>query len=202
MGDTLRRLREKVKGQSMVELALVLPILLILFLGLIELGMALRAYLVLVNANREAARFAGRGTFSDAQIARQALYAFAGQLPARTIDPDANTRIIVTRFHVKSDESEPATFDQPVYITGTIPYVTKIDPQVYAISLKSHNDQFNDELEAKQPDAVRTTHEVIFVEVYYLHHQALHAPIVEWIFPEPMVLYSRTMMRVGTGRVY
>ena len=199
----LRRFGDKrTSGQSLVELALTLPILLLLFLGLIELGMALRAYLVLVNANREAARFAGRGLYSDQEIARQALYAFAGQLPARTGDPDPNTEIIVTRFHVKSNRSEPATFDEPVYITGTLGYSTKINPGVYVASLKAHNDDFNDDLKAKQPDAVRTTHDVIFVEIYYLHHQVLHAPIVEWVFPEPMVLYSRTMMRMGTGRVF
>jgi hypothetical protein len=205
MWNKLRRFGGKrPRGQSLVELALTLPILLLLLLGLIELGMALRAYLVLVNANREAARFAGRGLYSDDQVARQALQAFAGQLPARTAEPDPNTKIIITHFYIKSDPLEPATFDEPVYITGTLDYdtETKIDRDVYAVSLKAHNDDFNDGLEAKQPDAVRQAHDVIFVEIYYLHNQVLHAPLVEWVFPEPMVLYSRTMMRRGTGRVY
>ena len=67
------------KGQSLVELTLVLPILLLMLLGLMELGMLLRAYLVVVNANREAARFASRGTFTDGQVAQRAMVSVSGQ---------------------------------------------------------------------------------------------------------------------------
>ncbi|MCP4363006.1 MAG: hypothetical protein GY796_33795 [Chloroflexi bacterium] len=60
---TSKRLLEK--GQSMVEMALFLPILLLLLLGVFEVGWALRSYLVLVNVNRESTRFAARGIYLD-----------------------------------------------------------------------------------------------------------------------------------------
>ncbi len=68
------------KGQSLVELALTLPILLLLLLGVFEVGWALRSYLVLVNVNREAARFAARGVYLD----------FTSKQP----DPDCNNDIV------------------------------------------------------------------------------------------------------------
>jgi hypothetical protein len=39
---------------------LILPLLIFIFLGLIEIGWAIRGYLVLLNANREAARYGSR----------------------------------------------------------------------------------------------------------------------------------------------
>lgn len=53
--------RRSQRGQSLVEFALVLPILLILLLGIVDFGMGLRAYVTLTNATREGARFAAVG---------------------------------------------------------------------------------------------------------------------------------------------
>jgi Flp pilus assembly protein TadG len=44
------------QGQSLVEFALTLPLLLLLLLGMIDLGMGYRTYIVLTNAAREGAR--------------------------------------------------------------------------------------------------------------------------------------------------
>jgi Flp pilus assembly protein TadG len=48
--------RQKSRAQSMVEFALLLPILLTLFLGMVEFGFMLNTYLSLLDATREAAR--------------------------------------------------------------------------------------------------------------------------------------------------
>jgi hypothetical protein len=61
--------KEKENGQSLIEIAIILPILILLLLGVAEVGMGLRNYLILVNANRESARFAARGRFSDIDTA-------------------------------------------------------------------------------------------------------------------------------------
>ncbi|HHX50646.1 MAG TPA: pilus assembly protein [Clostridia bacterium] len=49
------------KGQSLVELALVLPILLMLLLGIVEFGRIYGAYLTISHAAREGARHAAVG---------------------------------------------------------------------------------------------------------------------------------------------
>lgn len=53
------------KGQALVETALLAPVLVFILIGVLEIGWALRGYLVLANANREAARFAVRPGYLD-----------------------------------------------------------------------------------------------------------------------------------------
>jgi Flp pilus assembly protein TadG len=50
--------RQRTRAQSMVEFALVLPMLLLLIVGIIELGYALFVYVEVQNAGREGARAA------------------------------------------------------------------------------------------------------------------------------------------------
>jgi len=192
------RPRQDARGQSPIELALVFPILLILFLGLIELALAMRAKMVLTNANREAARLASRGTFTDEEVAERALIAFADQLPAKTEGAEANTGIIVTRFHAPPGAGE-ATYHTPIYVTGTLSYTTgageakttpsQINPEEYKNRIQADN------------TAYFTANDVVVVETYYHHHQVLHAPLVEWVFPEPIILYVRTVMRISSPQL-
>ena len=46
------------KGQTLVEFALVLPILLLLIIGMLEFGRVLNAWLIVSNGAREGARYA------------------------------------------------------------------------------------------------------------------------------------------------
>ncbi len=45
------------QGQSLVELALILPFLLLLFLGTVDVGKGFKNYIALTNATREGARW-------------------------------------------------------------------------------------------------------------------------------------------------
>ncbi len=56
-----RRKRASDRGQSLAEMALALPFLLILIFGVIEFSMALRSYVVVTNATREGARYGAIG---------------------------------------------------------------------------------------------------------------------------------------------
>ncbi len=49
------------RGQSLVEFAFLLPVMLIIIFGIIDFGMGLRSYIALTNATREGARFAAVG---------------------------------------------------------------------------------------------------------------------------------------------
>ena len=55
----------KTGGQSMVELALLFPLLLILLSGLVEFGFILNQYLALMDSARNAARFAADGLYYE-----------------------------------------------------------------------------------------------------------------------------------------
>jgi hypothetical protein len=52
------RARRRASGQSLAEFALVLPVLLLLFMGILDFGRAVYAYNTLSNAAREGARVA------------------------------------------------------------------------------------------------------------------------------------------------
>jgi hypothetical protein len=63
MKDKHKKLvQRKSQAQSLVEFAITLPVLLLLFSGLVEFGFALNYYLSLLDATREAARFYSNST--------------------------------------------------------------------------------------------------------------------------------------------
>lgn len=83
------------RGAALVETALTLPLLLLITVGLIELGRAYQTWQVLTNAAREGARVAVLpGVGDEAVRERVRAYMQAGQLPAA----DAAT-ITITRDH-------------------------------------------------------------------------------------------------------
>jgi hypothetical protein len=66
-GVILKNKTTKHKGQALVEIALVLPILLLLLFGIIEFGRILNAYIMVSNASREGARYSAVG-HTDVQV--------------------------------------------------------------------------------------------------------------------------------------
>lgn len=63
---TLKSLKNQ-KGQSLVEFAIILPLLLIVVLGILQFALMLNSYLTVENASREGARGGIVGS-SDAEI--------------------------------------------------------------------------------------------------------------------------------------
>jgi Flp pilus assembly protein TadG len=49
------------KGQSMVEMALILPLIIMLFMGMVEFSRIFGSYLLITHASREGARMASIG---------------------------------------------------------------------------------------------------------------------------------------------
>jgi hypothetical protein len=205
-----RSLKRYVEGQSLVEMAFALPVLLIMLLGMVELGLLLRAHLVVVNANREATRYAARGTHTDEDIAIRAFVSFAGQLPAQLDGDDANVKIIVSRFYVPADGDPDDVYAWPQYITGTLGAEieeaggadSQVDLETYLEELRLETIKFNEDLLDSEPDATPTSQDVVLVEIFHRHAEVLHAPIVDLFFPDQMIVYSKTVMRVSRSRVY
>jgi hypothetical protein len=175
-------------------MTLALPVLLIMLLGLVELGFLLHAYIVLYNADREAARFAIRGTFTPEEITERAMTSISGQLPAVLEGPDANTAILITQLHIPADKNELATVD--LYYHEGISATSHFVPQEHANKIKLDNDLFNQEVLDAELGLGPTSQDVVIVEMFHNHDQVLRAPFVEWVFPDPMPVYAWTIMRV------
>ena len=79
------RKRRGERGQSLVELAITLPFLLLLLVGVAEVGNALNAYLTVVDAGRDGARLGSKGAASDDDI-KNLVVTEMGRLP-NAVDP-------------------------------------------------------------------------------------------------------------------
>jgi Flp pilus assembly protein TadG len=76
-----RRLGQK--GQALVELALVMPILILILMGIVDFGRVYHGYLATTNAAREAARLASLGG-TDSLVTETAVLT-AAPLPAHSL---------------------------------------------------------------------------------------------------------------------
>ncbi|MEW6771806.1 MAG: TadE/TadG family type IV pilus assembly protein [Bacillota bacterium] len=95
------------RGQATVELALVLPILILILFGIMEFGRIFSAYLVITNAAREGARLAAVGA-SDTAIEQRVEDAAAGLDETKltvTITPPAAGRVSGAEATVRVDYS-------------------------------------------------------------------------------------------------
>ncbi len=104
------------RGVSLVEFALLSPIVLVTILGLIELGFVVHSYVAITNAAREGAR---SGSVLKIEV------------PDSIVDPSAqrayadNARTVVVRAAVAS--AYDAVFPRPL---GMAPYFGELNPNV------------------------------------------------------------------------
>jgi len=213
------RLRRN-EGQSLVEMAMTLPLLLLMFVGLIEIGAALRDYLVVVNANREGTRFAARGRWFDSEdevqeifkrvIAAAGVEQRGGELvpflrPLDIGELPENTVIAVHYIQVpdqvdlEAGESvvEPVIINGPWY-TGTLPYPdSQIDAASVAEQARQENFDFNNQYYVTDRLLdIPSADDFVIVEIWFKHEQLLKLPIFTEFLPEEFTLYARTQMRV------
>jgi Flp pilus assembly protein TadG len=108
--QTINRLKNE-RGQTFTELAMVLPILIVLVLAIAQFGVAFNNYLTLTDAARAAARkgAVSRGASNPTADCQNAGYAAGGNLKSPG-----------TKFKVTC--SSPWTIGSDVTVTATYPY--------------------------------------------------------------------------------
>ncbi len=181
------------KGQGLVEFALIAPILIFFLLGVFEVGWAIRGYLILINATREAARFAAK--------------------PGYLVNPMA------TYEHMQTSLSNQIDFKGPLLITviqvedyctgvSTVtttlqwayPYTpeSRIDwPETYETLRQAEHQSSCDKASYQwniQP------HQSVFVEAWYEQPQLFGFPLISNPFTDPIPMYEEATFRVGMER--
>lgn len=113
-GQSRHHSRRRCRGQSIVEFVLVLPILALFLYGLIETGFAMYSYIRVAAANREAARLASRGRFTNETVVAQVVAAGGSRQVAGVTEPnlrtsglDANTGVVVSHVNILLAEDRP-----------------------------------------------------------------------------------------------
>ncbi len=109
MARILHRLRREERGQALVEMALVLPLLLLLLFGVVEFSRVGHAYLTLSHAAREGARLGITGaedTEIEQRIAAAGVSLNQDELQI-TLSPAAHLREYGGEFQVTLDYQVP-----------------------------------------------------------------------------------------------
>lgn len=121
--------RQEERGQATVELALVLPVLVLILFGIMEFGRLFSAYLVVTNAAREGARLAAVGADDAAIVARVRDAAGSLDPAALTVDiePPASNRFSGTEARV--------TVSYAVYLVT--PVLTGIAPNPFPLRARA-----------------------------------------------------------------
>ncbi len=106
-GRILKRFQ---KGQSLVEMAFALPVLLLLMVGIVELGYALNAYVQTVNAAREGARFGSMGGRNN-DITSIVQGATSGLIQYNDVADVGNSDLYIAHVEI-SEDCTVVDFDQ------------------------------------------------------------------------------------------
>ena len=203
--------RRRERGQGLLELVVILPVLLILMVGVAEIGVGLRTYLLVLNANREAARFAARGRYEDGRVAERVISAGGVVQLGGTAVPflrpsgtEPNTGIIITHLEMDPTGTE---LTRTVYYTGVVPgsgggvlELTEDDTRLDVGGVLDRQSAVQAEVgvlrEAESYEPVNN--HLAAVEVYFAHESLMLSSLVP--IPDPWPMYARTVMRVTQGR--
>jgi hypothetical protein len=207
----LRTKKRKSTGQSLVEFGLLLPILLMLFSGMVEFGFMLNSYLSLLDATRQAARLCSNRNPFRLDAATNTLvddvnfYPFCAQAVVDSLAPpdDPNARriellqdrddviISVLRVNVNPDTNAISLIER--FPEGTPP------PLFFSYygnqeSRYADNADIEDFMTQNSTTPVETG--ILIVEVVYGYEGVLKLPWVEAFMSgaDPVMLHASTIM--------
>jgi Flp pilus assembly protein TadG len=91
------------RGQALVEFALVVPVLLILVLGIVDFGWALRSWITVTNSAREGAHIGAVGAscedIQQSTVGASAGLLTAGDVSVENCQGEPGTSVVVTVTH-------------------------------------------------------------------------------------------------------
>lgn len=156
------------RGAALIEFSLVLPLLLVLSLGVIEIGHLIQTRLVLTNICREGGSIGSRQLVLDDGLT--ALLA-SSAAPLRLAGPDG--RIVATRIRAGANAAEPL----PVVVTqvedGTLGVASRIGDDFTNLGLTPRlYDRLVFDVDQGAPDIS----EVTVIEVFYKHRTLTPLP--------------------------
>lgn len=192
------------KGQGLVEMAIIAPILVFLLIGVFEVGFALRGYLILTNANREAARFAVRQNYLDFNsndVGYERVWVHAQDSIAGQIDFNEQTgAMIISYISVDAPCTMPYTITTPLDVptyTWKYParsvYQTRLDYIRIAHELLIFQISHSCDLIAR--GFVPVPNNVVIVELFFDQPQLFGFPVISNPLLDPVPMYTHSVFR-------
>lgn len=191
------------KGQALVETAIIAPLLVFLLIGVFEVGWALRSYLVLANANREAARFAVRQDYLDfesSHIGYETVWTHTIESMSGQIDfNEATGDMIISYLTVEATCTGTYTLTTP----AQVPTYTWSYPLTSTRQTLIDYDELGQDLVRQQrnyvcglgPDRIPLPNNVLIVEQWFKHKQLFGFPVISNPLTDPVELYGHTAFR-------
>lgn len=202
--------QNKGRGQSLVEIAIALPILLLLFTGMVEFGFMLNTYLSLQDATRAAARqLSNQNPFAKdsdgAVIDDLAFYSDAAQVVVDSLMPpddpearqvlvdDTRDNVLISVITIRVDEdADPDAIDS----------ITRHpeDAEFFRLYNTTSPNSIYGDLEIAEyltsNGSVPVDSGLLIIEIFYSYEGVLHLPWTEPFFSEenPAMLYNSTIM--------
>lgn len=186
------------KGQSLVEIAIAFPFLLMLLSGMLEFGFMLNHYIALTDSTRETARvFSNFDPFNeDGTDNITDFYANAAGYLAANLEPqfaeDTSRRIILDSarddviISVFSIHNNTVT-RFPASLGGQYRWFGNLDSRFTNAEIESR-------LVANAPDTG-----ILLVEVFYNYDQVLALPWITAFLPDPVTLHAYTIMPLSAA---
>ena len=203
-------------GQSMVEIAIFLPIFILLIAGIVEMGYYLNHYLNILDASREAARYGadldpvGTGVSASNPAYNPGYNHNSPYFTGATVDCDATTEFY-TVIACYAQQNMPETLDPTNGYDDIVISAFTIDNGVACYRWPDYMDGIVDQgwsymgNQTSKFDTARvntiTTGEsatisqgLMIVEIFYLHRQALGLPFFTIFVPRDIGIYLHTTM--------
>lgn len=182
------------KGQSFVELSLVIIFLMIFVAGIVEFGFALNNYLNLVDASREAVRYSSNfdpfiptcldhtdPACIDPNFFTQTVQLTEQVLAPLTLDSAKGDDVVISFFSVANDY-----------------YKRLPDNQGYSYYHNQVSKFTNAEVQSRLDNSAPPTG-VLLVEIFYHYSQVLKLPVFTAFVPDPMQLYAYAIMPLSAA---
>jgi hypothetical protein len=197
------RLLPQNRGQGLVELAILLPVILIVLSGLMEFGLMLNAYLAMQDAARNAARYASDGLYysRDSDISCTTTRDFyrqtaclvnqelAQERPEITLNLATGDDIIISAFSV--GEGGQVTARHPAS-DGEAGWSEAADPM--GIGSRNQASRFtSNDIESRLYSGAPSTG-LVMVEIYYHYEHRLKLPWITVFVPDPLLLHAYAVM--------
>jgi hypothetical protein len=224
----LSRIDRKPRGQSFVELMLVVSILMLILAGVVEFGFLLNNYLHVLDGTREAARFSNTSVAFDPKTyaINELFYYYTAVQAANTmepirLDPAKGDDIIVSVLSVAGTSvvRRPSAtgWSLCANYTGFVDYFWTNDPNhpidplqsVSAISAgladpnwyscPVHASHLSDADIQARLDANAPNAGVLIVEILYNYPQLLKLPVFSNFLPDPILTYVYTIMPISSA---
>jgi hypothetical protein len=189
----IRRDRGGQRGATLVELALLLPILVVMVLGIIDFGRLIHARLVMTNVSREGGSIGSRAD----QAGNQRLITALQHSAAPFTISGADGRIFITRIRAGQNQLSPQPFIDWRETGGALNEPSRITGNVGQTPGGLVNPLFG-RLQFSTAQNDSDIEEVTIVEVFYLYRPI--TPLPEFI--QNLVLPSRGGIVIGSRATF